>query len=89
MDLGAGAVFGALMAVLALGLLGVYAVARLRTGKAPAHAAEAAHQGPDPAGDTDVVPQEAGGGMPMVTPAKDPARQSADEMQQRARRTAE
>lgn len=78
--------FGALMVVLALALLGVYVVARLRTGKAPAHAAEAAHQGPDPSGDTDVIPQEAGGGMPMVAPADDPARQSVDEMQQRARR---
>lgn len=86
MDLGAGAVFGALMAVLALALLGVYAVARLRTGKAPAHAAEAAHQSPDPGGDSEVVPRESGGGMPMVTPAADPADQSVEEMQQRARR---
>lgn len=86
MDLGAGAVFGALMVVLALGLLAVYAVARLHTGKAPPHAAEAAHQGPDPGGDTDVIPRESGGGMPMVAPADDPSAQSADEMQQRARR---
>lgn len=86
MDLGAGAVFGALMAVLALALLGVYAVARLRTGKAPAHEAEAAHSSPEPSGDHDVVPRESGGGMPMVTPARDPAEQSVDEMQQRANR---
>lgn len=84
MDSG-GAVFGALMVVLALALLGVYTGARIRKGRPPAHAREAAHVGPDPGGDQDVIPQESGGGMPMVTPAEDPADMSVDEMQQRAR----
>lgn len=88
MDLGAGAVFGAAALVLVLVLAGVYAGARLHTGKAPAHAAESAHAGDLPGGDSDVVPQEAGGGMPMVAPVQDPAAQSADEMQDRARRNA-
>lgn len=71
MELG-GAAFGALMVVLALALAGVYAVARLRTGKPPPHASEAAHATSEPRGDQDTVPQEAGGGMPMVTPVDDP-----------------
>ena len=87
MDLGAGAVFGALAVVLALVLLAVYVGARMRTGKAPSHAQEHEHTGPDPAGDTDPVPRDADG-MPMVAPPDDPAETSADEMQQRARRNA-
>ena len=88
MDLGAGALFGAVMVVLALALLGTYAGARLRKGKAPAHAKDAAHVGDEPGGDQDVIPRESGGGEPMVTPAEEPRDQSVDEMQRRARRNA-
>lgn len=83
MDSG-GAVFGALLLVLVLALVGVYAGARIRKGRPPAHAREAAHTSPDPGGDQDVIPRESGGGMPLVSPAEDPADMSVDEMQQRA-----
>lgn len=87
MDWGGGAVFGALMLVLALVLGGVYAVARLRHGKAPDHAQRHGHVSSHPAGDEDPVPRESGGGMPMALP-DDGQAPSVEDLQDKAQRRA-